>query len=82
MNLLTINEDKLIKLITYFQVNEKVNREYPILLMNEETANILEEQTIERLLKTDIKTDKKCKMFFGCHIAIADWLPIGEVQLK
>ena len=78
MNLLTINEDKLIKLITYFQVNEKMNREYPILLMNEETANILEEQAIERLLKTD----KKCKMFCGCHIAIADWLPVGEVQLK
>lgn len=81
MNLLTINTCALIKLINQYEPNiDEHFQVNPILLMNEDTINILKRQTSEILL---LNTDKKCyKMFNGCYIAIANWLPLDEVLLK
>ena len=54
-----------------------INR--PIILMNKETLNQIKAQTIQHF---DLIEKLSYPMFNGCYIAIADWLPFGEVQLK
>ena len=50
----------------------------PIILMNSETLKFIEKET-----QTYIYTKKeKIPMINGCYIAIAEWLPFGEVELK
>lgn len=62
----------------WMQVDTIINYERPIVFMNEDTfLQIKKEQSF--LQDCCLKPQKK---IFGCHIAIADWLPFGEVQLK
>ena len=62
------------------QTNTTINFEYPIVFMNEDTfSQIQKEQSFLIKEKCYSKPQKK---IFGCHIAIADWLPFGEIQLK
>ena len=86
MNVIKINMNKIKRMIDeyilnnglYISVNEKLNIEYPIILMNEQTLYQIKKENA--LLLNNYKNS--FKMLFGCHIAIADWLPFGEVELK
>ena len=48
----------------------------PVLLMNSDTLNFLSKKSFSSE-KENIITK-----FFGCNIAIANWLPFGEVDIK
>lgn len=50
----------------------------PIILMNEQTINFIIQQYSTFIKEKDTKY---IKTMYGCHIAIADWLDFGEVQL-
>lgn len=93
MNIITIDVDKLTKMIneyilnsrtSYMSVSEKFEIERPIILMNEETLNKIKEplNVLSTIPYSTVSYSKTNKMFQGCHIAIADWLPFGEVLLK
>jgi len=88
MNVIKIDMDKIKKAIDeyvyqntdlMFQINTIINYEYPIILMNEDTFLQIEKES-SFLLKGNLKHSPR--KIFGCHIAIADWLPFGEVKLK
>lgn len=86
MNVIKIDMNKIKRMIAeytlnnglYISVNEKLHIEYPIILMNEQTLYQIEKENA--LLLNNCKNS--FKMLFSCHIAIADWLPFGEVELK
>ena len=87
MNVIKIDMDKIKKAIDeyvyqntdlMFQINTIINYEYPIILMNEDTFLQIKKES--SFLLKDLKYSPR--KIFGCHIAIADWLPFGEVQLK
>lgn len=83
MNIIDIDYEKLREeIIKYTRLQTlnpelyiKYNKE-PIILMNNETLKFLNQKNVH---------EKKCKsipMVFGYHIAIAEWLSFGEVELK
>lgn len=88
MNVIKIDIDKIKKAIDEYiyqnthwllQTDTIINYEYPIVFMNEETVSWIEKE-LSSFLKENLK--RSPRKIFGCHIAIADWLPFGEVQLK
>ena len=87
MNVIKIDMNKIRKMIDEYilnnglsiSVNEKLYIEYPIILMNEQTLYQIKKENALFLLNN---YKNSFKMLFGCHIAIADWLPFGEVELK
>ena len=85
MNIIDINFEKLKTSINeYIMSNntiytcpyEHIEYDKPIVLMNNDTLNFLKEKN-----KYYIK-EKTSDLIFGCYIAIANWLPFGEVKLK
>lgn len=88
MNIIKFDYNKLCKSIDeyifnnntniYLCTDSHINFDKPIILMNSETLKIIEKET-----QTYIYTKKeKVPMINGCYIAIAEWLPLGEVELK
>ena len=86
MNIIDINyeklEEEIIKYTRLQALNSKSYIEYkePIILMNNETLKFLNQKN-EYYIQNESKT-KSVPMVFGCYIAIAEWLPFGEVELK
>ena len=88
MNIIDINYKKLRDSVNdYILANSEdmfsqnldvhINIIRPIILMNEETLKFLNEKNYI------INNSKKnFSMIFDCYIAIANWLPFGEVELK
>lgn len=89
MNIIKIDLEKLNKMVDEYILSNNssismsiyteldINR--PIILMNKETLNQIKAKTIQHF---DSIEKSSYPMFNGCYIAIADWLPFGEVQLK
>ena len=83
MNIISINFSKLRNEIDAFILNRNadvalsqeacLHYNMPIVLMNEETY---------RLMQDKIVVSSDDDKIFGCRIAIARWLPFGEVRLK
>lgn len=88
MNIIDINYKKLRERIAdYILMNNSelyscidlyVPYDKPIILMNNETLKLLNERN-KKYIKD---TNKLIPTIEGCYIAIANWLPFGEVQLK
>ena len=86
MNIIDINYKKLRDSIgdyilansedLYACSNVHINITKPIVLMSEETLKFLDKNYIINNPK------KNFSMIFDCYIAIANWLPFGEVELK
>lgn len=62
------------------QIDTKINYAYPIVFMNEDTLHLLQKES-RSLYQTTINLERCPKKLFNCHVAIADWLPFGEVKL-
>ena len=88
MNIIKFDYNKLSKSIDEYILNNNsdiyscphihIDFDKPIILMNSETLKFIERET-----QTYICTKKeKIPMINGCYIAIAKWLPLGEVELK
>ena len=83
MNIISVNFSKLRNEIDAFILNRNENvtlspemyihYNMPIVLMNEETY---------RLMQDKIVVSSDDDKIFGCRIAIARWLPFGEVKLR
>ena len=54
----------------------------PILLMSQETSNFLKNEFVMFYPPLEKQTEYHHKYFYGCHVAIADWVPFGEVQMS
>ena len=82
MNIIDINYEKLKEEIIRYGRLQALNKyeEEPIILMNNETLKFLNQKR-EQYMQNESKT-KSVPMVFGCYIAIAEWLPFGEVELK
>lgn len=86
MNVIKIDMNKIKQMIDEYILNdglsmsisEKLDIKYPIILMNEQTLYQIKKENT--LFLNNYKNS--FKILFGCHIAIADWLPFGEVELK
>lgn len=85
MNIIDINYEKLRKNVNeYIMSNntiytcqyEHIEYDKPIILMNNDTLNFLKGKN------KDYIKEKTNDLIFGCYIAIANWLPFGEVELK
>ncbi len=61
--------------------DEHITYDRPIILMNEKTFKFLYEKNTNYINNCKRKTET-FPMIFGCHIAFANWLPFGEVELK
>lgn len=85
MNIIKIDMDKIqIAIQEYMTQQNNIIKEYPpIILMNKKTLSQIQEE-YQSFFKKYCKNYnlKSSKTIFGCHIAIADWLPFGEVQLR
>ena len=90
MNIIKFDYNKLYKSIDEYIINNNsdmylcpyahINFDKPIILMNSETLKFIEKET---QIYTYIYAKKeKIPMINGCYIAIAEWLPLGEVELK
>ena len=53
----------------------------PILLMSQETSNFLKNEFAMFSPPLE-KQIKNIEYFYGCHIAIADWIPFGEIEIR
>ena len=86
MNIIDINYEKLkeeiIKYTRLPVLNSESYIEYkePIILMNNETLKLLNQKNEHYIQNKNII--KSVPMIFGCYIAIAEWLPFGEVELR
>ena len=87
MNIIKLEINKIQKMVNdyiyhntdwMFETGTIIHYNYPIILMNEDTLSQIEKQLLQCRIMINEKSPKK---LFGCHIAIADWLPFGEVQL-
>ena len=87
MNIINIDYEKLRKNINeYIMSNntiyacpyEHIVYDKPIVLMNNDTLNLLKEKN--KYYIKEVKEENN--LIFDCHIAIANWLPFGEVELK
>ena len=89
MNIININYEKLSRSVNEYIMSNNtlyacpdgyIKYEYnkPIILMNNDTLNFLKEKNKYYIKE---KTNKD-NLIFDCHIAIANWLPFGEVELK
>ena len=84
MNIIKIDMDKInIAIQEYMMQQIDTINQYPIILMNKNTLLQIQKDyqsfCKEYFKNYNLKFSKK---IFGCHIAIADWLPFGEVQLR
>ena len=88
MNYIDFNAKKLQKnILNYCENNIRYNtlilkenhivEEMPILLMNSDTLDFLRKNPF-----LSEKEENTIPKFFGCNIAIAEWLSFGEVKLK
>lgn len=83
MNIISVNFSKLRNEIDTFILNRNadvtlspeacIHYNMPVVLMNEETY---------RLMQDKIVVSSDDDKIFGCRIAIARWLPFGEVRLR
>ena len=82
MNIIDINYEKLEKEIIEYTRLQTLYMQYkkPIILMNNETLKFLNQKN-EHYIQNENKT-KSVPTIFGYYIAIAEWLPFGEVELK
>ena len=90
MNIIDINYKKLRDSIgdyilansedLYACSNVHINIIRPIVLMSEETLKFLNENNNNNYIINNPK--KNFSMLSDCYIAIANWLPFGEVELK
>jgi len=87
MNIIEVNFEKLKKYIDEYilynndgiclSVGTVIAYDKPIILMNNDTLNFL--KTKNKYFTTN---NTNVPMVFGCYIAVAEWLPFGEVELK
>ena len=61
----------------------KLFHDKPIILMNLETSQFLTRENVMFYPEKNRQTRdiEYRRFFYGCHVAIADWIPFGEVQL-
>ena len=88
MNIIEINFQKLRKSINEYIlynnheiclcVDTIIRYNKPIILMNSKTLNFFNQKNKQYI----INKNKTIPTIFGCYIAIAEWLPFGEVELK
>ena len=84
MNIIKIDMDKIeIAIQEYMMQQNHIMKKRPIVLMNKNTLSQIQEEC-QSFFKKYCKNDclESSKTIFGCHIAIADWLSFGEVQLR
>jgi len=80
MNCISIDLEKLEALIkTYINTKEYIIHD-PIMLMNEDTRILLKNQN-QILLPFMPDKQKNIFTFWGYKIAIANWLPLGEIEI-
>lgn len=75
MNILKIDYDKLYSEFWY-QTYYKGNK--IIFLMSQETLNFIKSQMFDLYFTSSKNKNQK---LFNCEIAIANWLPYGDVKL-
>ena len=91
MNIIDINFKKLRECINdyilcnnheiYLSTDIVIEYNKPIVLMNNDTLNLLKTKH-KYYITNNSENSKNVPTIFGCYIAIADWLPFGEVILK
>ena len=89
MNFIEFNEKKLQENILSYcensnQYNPLIFREncivegMPVLLMNSDTLKLLRKKSF----LPEKENENVISKFFGCNIAIANWLSLGEVDIR
>ncbi len=91
MNIIDINLEKLRKHINdyilynnhdiFLSADTIVKYDKPIILMNNDMLNFLKTKN-KYYITNENENIKNIPTIFGCYIAIANWLPFGEVELK
>ena len=73
-----VDNKKILESIEYYIAlfNKK-----PILLMSQETSNFLKNEFAMFSPPLE-KQITNIEYFYGCHIAIADWIPFGEIEIR
>ena len=92
MNVININVEKIREHINeyilynnpniHLSIDTIVTYDKPIILMNNDTLNLLKRENKYYIINDNINNNNVVPMIFGCYIAIANWLPLGEVELK
>ena len=92
MNIININLEKIREHINQYilynnpdirlSIDTVVTYDKPIILMNNDTLNLLKRENKYYIINDNINNNNVVPMIFGCYIAIANWLPLGEVELK
>ena len=91
MNIININLEKIREHINQYilynnpdihlSIDTIVTYDRPIILMNNDTLNLLKKENRHYIIDNN-NNNNNVPMIFGCYIAIANWLPLGEVELK
>lgn len=79
MNIINIELEKILEEAFIYKANNK--NQDPIILISKETLHFIELQTKKNFYHNDIKEDT-FPMIYGFYVAIANWLPFGEVELR
>lgn len=83
MNIISMNYDKILKEIAAYNGNN-YNLKKPVILMNDDTLKLVENEIKSRTY-TYLFEEGKSKSyptFYGAYVASANWLPLGEVEIR
>ena len=78
MNIIIINLNDLRNEISLYQTS---NQKDPIILMNKDTYNFLKDKdTLDLIFMPN--EEEEIALIYNCRLAIAPWMPFGEVLIR